>query len=97
MSSNKKLPILKLFLAPVILGTAYGAYCYYSSQYYNQTHKQHAPIRYMQQLYHILNQSNSLVDVKRVYLLICKHYDKFIIDPSTRDEKVTNSDVGKEI
>lgn len=30
MGPNKKLPILKLFLAPIIIGIGYGAYCYYS-------------------------------------------------------------------
>jgi hypothetical protein len=29
MSANKKLPMLKLFLYPVLLATGYGAFCYY--------------------------------------------------------------------
>lgn len=35
--------------------------------------------------------------MKRVYGLMGKHYDKFVIDPSNKYEKVVDSNVGREV
>lgn len=50
----------------------------------------------MHELLNLLERSNSLHELKRLYGLMAKHIDTYVVDPSRKDEKVLDHRVGRE-
>lgn len=47
----------------------------------------------MHELEHLIETSNGLYEIKRVYGLMSKHINTYVIDPSRRDERVLDNRV----